>query len=130
MIFAYALLGVTEFREQAASVLERATEIWAPDILRAELANVVWQWIEFREVPMATGVAVLRDAESLLTGVFSAELLAERALELSVAAHHPVYDTLFIALAERLGFQVVSFDERLKSAFPASVLTPAEFLAP
>ena len=40
-----------------------------------------------------------------------------------------VYDTYFIAAAEIENTRVVSFDKKLKSAFPEMVLTAAEFLS-
>ena len=48
MVVAYALLGVTEFRDEATQALEIAEEIWVPDSFRAELVNIFWQWVEFR----------------------------------------------------------------------------------
>jgi predicted nucleic acid-binding protein len=44
-VFAYALLGVPEFGDEALAVLEAATEIHVPDSFRVELVNVVWQWV-------------------------------------------------------------------------------------
>ena len=65
MVFAYALLGVPVFREDALAVLETATEIHVPDSFRAELVNVVWQWVQYKDVPLDVGLDVLRDAEAL-----------------------------------------------------------------
>jgi len=100
MIFAYALLGVPRFRDEALSVLTNAGEILVPDFFRAELVNVVWQWTRENAIPLSIGLGVLTDADALITQAISTEQLWERALELSVEANHPAYDTLFVALAE------------------------------
>jgi predicted nucleic acid-binding protein len=129
MVFAYALLGVEAFRQDAAAILEQADSISVPDSLRAELANVLWQWIKHRKVSMATALEIMDDTESLIGQTLSGNDLWERALVLAVESNHPAYDTYFIAAAEREDTQVVSFDKKLKAVFPDRVLTAAEFLS-
>lgn len=41
MIFAYALLGVEAFRQDATAILEQADTISVPDSFRAEMAIVL-----------------------------------------------------------------------------------------
>ncbi len=127
MVFAYALLGIMPFRDQAVTVLATADAVLVPDSLRAELANVLWQWVKHRGVSQDTAITVLRDADALITQTIPGEQLWERALELAVAADHPAYDTMFVAASEFAGTKLVTFDEKLKTAFPALVLTPTEF---
>ena len=129
MVFAYALLGVPEFREEALAVLETATEIHVPDSFRAELVNVVWQWVQYKDLPLEVGIDVPRDAEALVTHVTSSALLWERALVLAVETPHPAYDTLFLALAEFADTKLATYDTELQQAFPDRVISPAEFLA-
>jgi len=129
MVFAYALLGVEAFRQDAAAILEQADSISVPDSLRAELANVLWQWIKHRKVSMATALEIMDDTESLIGQTLSGKDLWERALVLAVESNHPAYDTYFIAAAEREDTQVISFEKKLKAVFPDRVLTAAEFLS-
>ncbi len=129
MVFAYALLGVEKFCQDATAILERANTISVPDSFRAEMANVLWQWIKHRKVSIETALQVMDDTESLISRTLSGENLWERALVLSVNSNHPAYDTYFIAAAEMENSQVVSFDKKLKTIFPDKVLTAAEFLS-
>ena len=129
MVFAYALLGVEEFRQDAIATLEQADTISVPDSFRVEMANVLWQWIKHREVSIETALQVMDDTESLISRTLSGENLWERALALSVNSNHPAYDTYFIAAAEIENTHVVSFDKKLKAIFPDKVLTTAEFLS-
>jgi predicted nucleic acid-binding protein len=129
MVFAYALLGVKAFRQDASAILEQADTISVPDSLRVELANVLWQWISHREVSIETAIQVMDDTESLISQTLSGKNLWERALVLSVDSNHPAYDTYFIAAAEMENTLVVSFDKKLKAVFPDRVLTAAEFLS-
>ena len=129
MVFAYALLGVEAFRDDATAILEQADTISVPDSFRAEMANVLWQWIRYRKVAIDTAFQVMDDTESLIDRTLSGESLWERALVLSVDTNHPAYDTYFIATAELEETRVISFDKKLKAVFPRTVLTPAEFLS-
>jgi predicted nucleic acid-binding protein len=46
------------------------------------------------------------------------------AFDLAVEHDHPVYDTLFIALAQREGLRVATFDRRMLDRFPAWAFEP------
>lgn len=129
MVFAYGLLGVTEYREEALEVLHRAGDIIAPDSLRAELLNVVWQWTRQGGVSTQTGMAVLQDADQLVAAFVPTDVLWERALELSMVHDHAAYDTLFIALAELADTRLVTYDQQLLRTFPEWAVEPAAFLA-
>ena len=128
MVVAYALLGVIEFRDEATQALEVAEEIWVPDSFRAELVNIVWQWVQFRNVSLGTGIEVLWDAEALVTQVFPASALWDQALELAVERKHPAYDTLFIALASAKDTKLVTYDSDLAKKFPEYCTSVPEFL--
>jgi predicted nucleic acid-binding protein len=74
------------------------------------------------------GIDVLRDADALLTHVTSSVLLWERALVLAVEARHPVYDMLFVTLAEFADAKLITYEAELQRAFPDRVISPVEFL--
>lgn len=129
MVFAYALLNVPEFRDEAVAVLGTLDEVFVPDSLHAELANVVWQWVSHTRVSLKDGLDVLADADQLVSRSYLTRGLWEEALVLAADAHHPVYDTLFVALANATGTRVITYDQKLLAAFPESTLTPLEFLS-
>lgn len=121
MVFAYALLRVENQYEQAVSALEAIEQIIVPDSLFAELGNVVWQWIQFRQLPIQTGLEVLEDAEALIDKIVPIVDVREIALELAVRANHSFYDALFVAVAIREQAQVITFDRKLAEKFPEQV---------
>lgn len=129
MVFAYGLLGVTEYREAALRALHRAGDIIAPDSLRAELLNVVWQWARQGGLTAQTGLAVLQDADQLVAAFVPTDVLWDRALELSLGHNLAAYDTLFIALAELADTRLLTYDRKLLAAFPERAVAPAIFLA-
>lgn len=124
MVFAYALLGVTKHRDQAAAILERVDEIVVPDILHSELTNVVSRWVRAEKLPIELGRQTLRDAAALMTWVEPAEAIWERALELAVEHEHPAYDTMYVALAERVSAPLITYDTKLARLFPKVVMEP------
>ena len=73
MVFAYALLGVPQFRDESLKVLHHAGEILVPDSYRAELLNVAWQWVQNKAVPLAIAVDVLDDAQALVSHVITTD---------------------------------------------------------
>ena len=129
MVLAYALLGVTEFCDEAAEALARADAVWAPDLVRAELTNVVWQWVRWGRIPIDEGINALHQADALLTEVIPTNHLWEQALRLAVDSAQSPYDTLFMALADRRGSRLVTYDRALLKQFPADTLTVQDFLA-
>lgn len=121
MVFAYALLRVEEYSDQAISALEAAEQIIVPDSLFAELGNVIWQWIQFRQLPIQTGLEVLETAEALIDKIVPTVDVRETALELAVRENHSFYDTVFVATAMREQVQVVTFDRKFAAKFPSQI---------
>lgn len=128
-VLAYALLGVEEFRDESLAAISRASEVWAPESLKAEMVNTVWQWVHFADAPIETALEVLRDTEIVVTHFVSSSELWEDALELAVARRHSAYDTLFVALAVRTGSRVVTYDRELLERFPEWSLSVPQYLA-
>lgn len=128
-VIAYALLPVEPAGSAARAALGRVGRIAVPDVLRAELVNALWQWARYREVASDAALAMLDDADALLDEVVPANTLWADALRLATAHGRSPYETLFVALARRLGTTVITFDQRLKAAFPHDVWLVPEFLA-
>jgi predicted nucleic acid-binding protein len=121
MVFAYALLKVEDYYEQALSVLESTEQIIVPDSLFAELGNVVWQWIQFRQFPLELGLSVLEDAEILVDKAVPSVIVRELGLQLAVQQSHSFYDTLFVATSIQEQTKVLTYDVKLAKKFPDQV---------
>jgi len=123
MVYAYALLGVPEHREAASATFDE-TPVIVPDTLWAELANVFRQWVRRHELDPALASEMMEDAEGLTDRVVTSESLWRPALDLAIEHAHPVYDTLFIALAQREDTRVATFDRRMLERFPEWTIRP------
>jgi predicted nucleic acid-binding protein len=128
-VFAYAFLFTEPCWPVAEEVLRRVDRVLVPDSVRAELANAVWTVHRAGLISLPDALGVLDDAEGALGTVVSSDVLWREALELSAATVHPVYDTLFVALARRHSVRVVTFDQPLRRKFPDWTIDPGAFLA-
>lgn len=128
-VLAYFLLGVRPHCDEVDSAVRQADAILAPDLLRVELANVLWKWSRSCGVAPQDVVALLDDAETLVSQFVGSGELGAEALLLALERNHAVYDTLFVALARSRQTVLVTYDRRLRRVFPEDVLTVPEHLS-
>ena len=126
-VVAYFLLGPNDYIDEARTCLETVSNPVAPAHWEAELTNVVWMAIRSgvlsaEEGPMRLGLARRLGIESIATAT-----LCQGALLRAVASGVPVYDTLFVELAARVGCPLVTFDTAVLRAFPDIARRPREF---
>jgi predicted nucleic acid-binding protein len=129
MVFVYAALNVQPFRDDCYAVLTAGPDVIVPESLLAELLNAAWMHVRKSGLSVATAEAALDDALSYVARRVPIDDLWHDGLRLAVAAGHSPYDTLFVALAEREGTQVITYDAKLLTTFPGIAVSPAEYLA-
>lgn len=77
---------------------------------------------------MEIALQAIQDLEGIVDEFVPIARDESTALELGVLHRHSPYDTLFVALARRLGTKVVTDDQTLRLRFPNDVLTVPESL--
>ena len=98
-------------------LLNDEVELIAPDLLLVETANALWKRTARKEL---SGEEVLRIHRDLLTLPisFAADAdLANDALQVAVTHNHPVYDSLYCALAAQRQCEFVTADPSLVNKF-------------
>ncbi|HTV69517.1 MAG TPA: type II toxin-antitoxin system VapC family toxin [Rhizobiaceae bacterium] len=84
-----------------------------PDILFAEIANILWKQV----ARGALGPADVEDALAALQHfkprILPSQSLLADACRLALALNHPAYDCFYLLAAARLGTVLVTADERL-----------------
>lgn len=96
-------------------------QLIAPDIFPTEMCNVLM--ILERSGKIKPGEAELFFGRFLnvLPPLFAAVPLLPRALEIAKQFQQTVYDCLYVALAEREGFELVTADDKLVKAIQSTL---------
>jgi predicted nucleic acid-binding protein len=103
------------FRDHAAGRFQ----IFAPDLLWPELANVLWKAVRAGRVTSATAREAIQSfADANITTLSSRPLMAD-AFDIAHAFGRSVYDGVYVALASSLDTPLVTADERLANALAA-----------
>ena len=95
-----------------AFAARKAFDPVAPAFIQIEVANALWKYVRIGQVDLADaveGAAVLAKLMSL----YPDEDLLASAQRLAARLTHPVYDCLYLSLAQRLSCPLVTADRRL-----------------
>jgi len=113
-----------EYTAAAETWLERDPEWAAPVLWRSEFRNILAGYLRRGVLTFEQANSLQREAESLLEGA-EYEVDSFSVLELVRDSDCSAYDCEFVALAAKLGIQLVTMDGKLLRAFPkrATALT-------
>lgn len=125
-VVAYLLLGTERFVDEAMTCFEAVSDPVAPAHWEAELTSVVWMAIRAGVLPAEEGPVRLGLARRLGIESVATATLCQGALLRAVSAGVPVYDTLFVELAARVGCPLVTFDKAVLRAFPDVARRPRD----
>lgn len=93
---------------------QHGMQLIAPDIVVAEVGNALWQRCDrLKDISSGEAASAYSDFLDLDLPVHACNTLSEQALNISIAESHPIYDTLYISLAMRRGWEFVTADEKL-----------------
>ena len=90
-------------------------DLIAPNLMMTELANALWKKWHRAEISEVQAFAILAEASSAV-GLVAHEVFLERALELALTLDHPVYDCVFLAMAETMEMSFVTADRKFANA--------------
>ncbi|HEV3258446.1 MAG TPA: type II toxin-antitoxin system VapC family toxin [Gemmataceae bacterium] len=112
----------TEARRVLDEYQAGSLTLLAPDLINAEVGNVVWKKHRFQGMA-ATDAQLILDAFRTLSFVLTpTAALLDDAYRLAVAHRRTVYDAMYLALSVREKCRLVTADEKLvnalASAFP------------
>ena len=108
--------------EAARRLLLSGGDLSAPDLIYAEIANVVWKRHGRGEITAEEAAGLLSDVLELPLEITPSEQLVAAALALAVRTGRTVYDCLYVALAVQTRTVMVSDDQRLVCALAGGPL--------
>jgi predicted nucleic acid-binding protein len=110
-----------EVHSDAARDLLSVAEVLAPDLLWAELGNVLWRRWRQKDLDAQMARAMLSDLRSLEIVNFPVRPLLPPALDIAMSINHGVYDCVYLALAEETDGVMVTADRRFHDLVARSV---------
>ena len=94
--------------------------LYAPEFCLVECTNILWKHVRFHGMPVDTAQKAVEALSSLPLSLQSAIPILPRALSIGLNHRLPIYDSLYIALAESLLCPLITIDERQATAARAN----------
>jgi predicted nucleic acid-binding protein len=101
-------------REAARRIIrDEKHELIEPDFLLVEAANILWKKSRLGEIQQEQVLSGLSDLRVTFDRFVRIDELVDTAVHMSLELDHPVYDCLYLALADGQGSMLVTADGRL-----------------
>ncbi|MBV9554413.1 MAG: type II toxin-antitoxin system VapC family toxin [Alphaproteobacteria bacterium] len=97
----------------AAALALRRQQLFAPDLLIAECANVLWKKVRRNELSEVEALLAARLIERADIELRPMRPLLELATQLAIRLDHSAYDCIYLALAEETSGEFVTADASL-----------------
>jgi predicted nucleic acid-binding protein len=114
---------VEPFSTEARRILDQYQRgiltLLAPDLLYAEVGNIVWKKHRFQGLAAVDAQQIIEEFQRLTFVLTSSADLLGEAYRLAVTHTRTVYDALYIALSRREQCAYVTADEKLVNAIHA-----------
>jgi predicted nucleic acid-binding protein len=101
---------------QGAITPEPTVTLHAPEFCILECANILWKRVIFHNKTVAETEQALANLLAFPLAVHSSPELLSRALTLGIDHQLAIYDSIYLALAERLACPLITADERQAKA--------------
>ena len=96
--------------------VKRELQLVAPDLIEAEVGNVLWKAVRRNRISPADAQSSLRRFAALAIAIVPTSDLLVQALQIAVACDRSFYDSLYVALALTTKSDLITADERLVNA--------------
>jgi predicted nucleic acid-binding protein len=96
--------------------VKRELQLLAPDLIEAEIGNVLWKAVRRNRISRANAEKSMRDFVALEIATIPTSDLLEQASQIALTCNRSFYDSLYVALAVSSKTELVTADERLVNA--------------
>jgi predicted nucleic acid-binding protein len=98
---------------QALAIVQNREVLIAPDLVIAEVCNAAWRSARLGRLSSAQVSEIAAVLPNFFDRLVAARELAARAVVLATAINHPVYDCLYLALAEAQQIELITADDQM-----------------
>lgn len=110
---AFKWFVVEDGSEAALRIAASGEPLIAPDAILAEVANAAWASVRLGRLTRAQLLAIATALPGYFEELTANRPLLQRAVDIAATLDHPVYDCLYLALAERVRSPLITADRRL-----------------
>jgi len=96
------------------SYISKATKIVTSDLYKAEVANVIWKYVNAKLLDKEYAIRTLQLCEGIVDEYIEIDSNNEEALNEGIRLKHSVYDLLYLTIARRVGGKLATMDKKLK----------------
>ncbi len=107
----------------ATRLLHTNLQFIAPDLIFAEVGNILWKKYRTKELTLDIASTILEDFKRLPFNIYENESLLDAAWKIATEHQCTVYDSLYVALAQTEGCLLVTADRVLHNTFKTTPLT-------
>jgi predicted nucleic acid-binding protein len=107
--------------DAAIELISKKHQLLAPDLIRAEVGNIVWKLHRRKFIETEDVYHIVNDFLVMPIDIHDSESLISNAVEIAVATGTTVYDSLYLALAVEKGTVMVTADAKLAKALKDTV---------
>lgn len=115
-------LLVEEDSTTARNLFQVDNDLHAPRLLVSEVGNAIWRRARLGHIDRVDAIQLAATISTLPIRWHSDETICADAARLALTYDRPVYDFMYVALAQRLGTRVVTADQRLLNALSTTTL--------
>jgi len=102
--------------DAARRLLDHPHQYFAPDLLFAEVGNIVWKKVRRHEIAAQDAGRLVEDLSRSVIEAVPCRTLLTDAHALAAATGQTVYDSMYVALAIRLDTRLITADAKLWGA--------------
>lgn len=102
--------------DDALRYLDPVLERDAPELLLAEVSNILWKKVGRGELTAAQTDKIAQDVEQADVNIHPMTALFGPGLQIALATCRTAYDSIYLALADSLSTRVVTADRRFYNA--------------
>ena len=106
----------------ALKLIERNVELLAPDLIYAEIGNILWKKWRQGEIDAEDVLGLIHDFKAVNLNIHETGMLMEKAWEIAKRHNRSFYDSTYIALAVESECQVATADIKLYNSLKNSQL--------
>jgi len=111
-------------QEMAEQLLAIDRPLYAPDLIVAEVTNVLWKRWRTASLSPDYATGIVRTLPTLFEQLLPGGFLADAAWQWSHTLDHPAYDCFYLAVAQHLETCMVTVDARLLAAVKGTEAGP------